>query len=285
MSLFHCRFCDHDNPPGARFCNACGSPLYLKPCSQCDAVNESAATQCYQCGAPLPAGNATEEALIGTTPALSSAVEAAPGAEVERGNAAGSFAERFEVEFGEFRPSLFESTSPERGAGTPAIGDLRRTSTSADAAQPHESFKRTGLAPMGALLILALVIIGAGVYYAYEHTGARVAGADVVAASHPPAQEEPAAETKATVPTNEASTPTATNVTNEAPALAPPESAEPTPAPPVPRRSAPHAVNKGTAAQPAKSAAPSDASAIATQRIIERELGIRAAPAAKTRAP
>src|SRR5215471_9532148 len=30
-----CRFCDHYNPAGAKFCNDCGSPLHLKPCEQC----------------------------------------------------------------------------------------------------------------------------------------------------------------------------------------------------------------------------------------------------------
>ena len=50
-----CRFCDHHNPPAAKFCNECGSPLHLRPCNQCDAVNDQAATYCYQCGAECPA--------------------------------------------------------------------------------------------------------------------------------------------------------------------------------------------------------------------------------------
>src|SRR5689334_18876321 len=53
MSSSRCRFCSHDNPDGARFCNACGSPLHLKPCPQCEAVNDTAAAQCYECGAAL----------------------------------------------------------------------------------------------------------------------------------------------------------------------------------------------------------------------------------------
>lgn len=50
-----CFFCDQHNPAAAKFCNACGSPLHLRPCSQCDAVNDLAATNCYRCGAACPA--------------------------------------------------------------------------------------------------------------------------------------------------------------------------------------------------------------------------------------
>jgi len=46
-----CAFCDHRNPPGAKFCNDCASPLQLKPCNQCDAINDQAATNCYKCSA------------------------------------------------------------------------------------------------------------------------------------------------------------------------------------------------------------------------------------------
>src|SRR5438105_8709689 len=138
MSLFHCRFCDHDNPSGARFCNACGSPLYLKPCPQCEAVNASTASQCYQCGAALPKEDATEEASIASMPEFVGATDNA--ATTERGVPAGAFAERFEVEFGEFRPSLFSDKPPaaealeEAGAGARAIGDLRQARASPTAA-------------------------------------------------------------------------------------------------------------------------------------------------------
>ena len=64
-----CPFCDHHNPAGAKFCNDCSSPLYLKPCNQCDAVNHQAATNCYKCGAEFPALFTTLEA----TPVLPAA--------------------------------------------------------------------------------------------------------------------------------------------------------------------------------------------------------------------
>ena len=57
-----CRFCEHVNPPDAKFCNACGGALHLVPCSRCGAVNDVTATSCYQCHSPLPGrGNSTPE--------------------------------------------------------------------------------------------------------------------------------------------------------------------------------------------------------------------------------
>jgi len=61
-----CSFCDHHARAGAKFCDACGSPLHLKPCNQCDAVNDQAAAGCYKCGAEYPAAVAIPE----VTPAL-----------------------------------------------------------------------------------------------------------------------------------------------------------------------------------------------------------------------
>jgi hypothetical protein len=49
-----CNFCGHSNPPGAKYCNECGSPLNFKPCAECGAVNEASAPGCYKCGAKLP---------------------------------------------------------------------------------------------------------------------------------------------------------------------------------------------------------------------------------------
>jgi hypothetical protein len=68
-----CAFCDHRNPPGARFCNDCASPLDLKPCRQCDGVNDQAAPTCHRCGASYPESAASGEM------ALSSAADAPPG--------------------------------------------------------------------------------------------------------------------------------------------------------------------------------------------------------------
>ncbi len=48
-----CPFCEHENPAGAKFCNACGSPLHLTPCGDCGAVNNLADPQCWRCGGLL----------------------------------------------------------------------------------------------------------------------------------------------------------------------------------------------------------------------------------------
>lgn len=45
-----CGFCGHCNPHGANFCNDCGSPLHLKPCTGCDAVDRQDALNCRSCG-------------------------------------------------------------------------------------------------------------------------------------------------------------------------------------------------------------------------------------------
>jgi hypothetical protein len=53
MSSADCLFCKHHNPAGAKFCNACGSPLHLTPCTGCGAVNNLAEMHCWRCGAVL----------------------------------------------------------------------------------------------------------------------------------------------------------------------------------------------------------------------------------------
>lgn len=49
-----CRFCEHGNPEGAKFCSECGGCLHLLPCPSCGAVTDVATTTCYQCHKPLP---------------------------------------------------------------------------------------------------------------------------------------------------------------------------------------------------------------------------------------
>jgi hypothetical protein len=59
MYLSQCPLCDHVNPTGSRFCNACGAPLHLAPCPDCGTINEVAQHACRDCGrvlqAPAPA--------------------------------------------------------------------------------------------------------------------------------------------------------------------------------------------------------------------------------------
>jgi hypothetical protein len=317
MSLFHCRFCDHDNPPDARFCNACGSPLYLKPCPQCEAVNDTAAPQCYQCGAALPKADATDDASVTGIPEVANAtVGTGDAGGTERRPASGAFTERFEIEFGEFRPSLFSdtpivaATSEGATSGAAVIGDLREKRTPPGAEHQRDPVRRTALTSTGALLVVALVVVGAAVYYVYEHSAADTKIADAGTAASSSAQQQPAAETKAspaapndaappsvaTTPQTESGTDAAAPMTAGEPANTSSRSPQQEPAgarvappavtkaksPPETRRSVAGTPNKG-AAQPTHPTASSEASAIATQRIIERELGTRAAPSPATR--
>ncbi|MEO8536589.1 MAG: zinc ribbon domain-containing protein [Betaproteobacteria bacterium] len=55
MATSICGFCDHVNPAGAGFCNACGSALRLRPCAECDAINDVDARSCHHCGHALEA--------------------------------------------------------------------------------------------------------------------------------------------------------------------------------------------------------------------------------------
>lgn len=62
IALSTCCFCTHLNPPGAKFCNECASPLHLKPCTRCDAVNARDAEACYRCAALFQAEPTTADA-------------------------------------------------------------------------------------------------------------------------------------------------------------------------------------------------------------------------------
>src|SRR5947209_3408003 len=64
-----CAFCDHRNPPGAKFCNDCASPLHLKPCKDCDAVNDHAWAYCHHCGGAFPMPVATQSPMSIGSPA------------------------------------------------------------------------------------------------------------------------------------------------------------------------------------------------------------------------
>lgn len=82
MSLLACNFCAHGNPEGSKFCNECGSPLHLAPCSQCQAINSASDQQCFRCGAPLSAATkeamlAAAEASAESSPTTTDSVPTA----------------------------------------------------------------------------------------------------------------------------------------------------------------------------------------------------------------
>jgi Double zinc ribbon len=62
MLPLQCPYCEHANPNGASYCNACGSRLLLKMCNQCEAVNDQAVRHCYECGREFPVSSTTAEA-------------------------------------------------------------------------------------------------------------------------------------------------------------------------------------------------------------------------------
>jgi ribosomal protein L40E len=53
MLSHRCLFCDHENPPDARFCNDCGSPVDMQACNACGAINKRTSSHCYKCGGAL----------------------------------------------------------------------------------------------------------------------------------------------------------------------------------------------------------------------------------------
>jgi double zinc ribbon protein len=47
-----CPRCQHENPPGTKFCGECAAPL-ASTCSSCGAANQLGNKFCGQCAAPL----------------------------------------------------------------------------------------------------------------------------------------------------------------------------------------------------------------------------------------
>jgi hypothetical protein len=77
-----CAICTASNPPSAKFCNECGSPLSLCICPQCQVIYARTAKACIACG------TATEDALA--TPKANAAAAAAPPSTVSTVPAADS---------------------------------------------------------------------------------------------------------------------------------------------------------------------------------------------------
>jgi hypothetical protein len=49
-----CAFCEHLNPPSAKYCNECAADLQLTLCGRCSAVNRRDRSHCHKCGVALP---------------------------------------------------------------------------------------------------------------------------------------------------------------------------------------------------------------------------------------
>jgi hypothetical protein len=71
MYLSQCPLCDHVNPTGSRFCNACGAPLHLAPCPDCGTINDVGQAACRDCGRSLTPARSDPRAAARPQPAPS----------------------------------------------------------------------------------------------------------------------------------------------------------------------------------------------------------------------
>lgn len=356
MSSVSCRFCFHANPPGARFCNECGSPLNLKPCRRCEAVNDAFAEHCHQCGMPF-APDAGSDATADAGDAMTGSPLAA------------AVADRIPIALAQRHPNL-ERLMSERASGAkspdppestgniaaPARAPWQRTSATAarvtgpaaaaatverkitpahdadaqrmTASERYVPPKRwsapaRGNAPkrtVNPFAVGAVVALAIGGYYAYQgwapftwpttdvatpDAAAVVSRPDSTSATDPtpPALPDPAGTKSATDSTASSAAAPPTDdrpPTGDAPAA---NSVGATASPATPEQSAPTSPQNATdmpdssAAKPATGAATPataaratkaraqaaiDRDALATRRLIERDLGAFApAPAAK----
>src|SRR5438067_1247652 len=170
MSPSRCRFCDHGNPEGARFCNGCGSPLHLKPCPQCEAVNDTAAAQCYECGAVLETNAPTGAVTAIPTPAAADTEARHADADTEDRHVPDAFGARF------------ESLPPIEEHANVAAAERR---------DAHARSNRTSRALFFAIVLL---ILGGFGYYGYQHRAAGDANGGAAPATAQDENRAPAAE-------------------------------------------------------------------------------------------
>jgi ribosomal protein L40E len=162
MLLPQCFFCKHLNPTGAKFCNDCGSPLHLKPCSECEAINDQAATNCYRCGKDHPVLNSTVEA-----PAMSAPSSATESIDVPSRNHDDVTAQECEpcVEI-----DTREARSPDEDKRPPLSGDTDAASLAEPSRRSVPGRRRTTRAAAAGLPSAALLaVLGVSAFYAYLH--------------------------------------------------------------------------------------------------------------------
>ena len=286
MSLSHCRFCAHDNPERARFCNECGSPLHLKPCPRCEAVNEDQAVRCYECGASLTDELPETAEAVAAEPALPAAAtidadlrdSVPPPLHIPE-----SFGERFALDpDGTSRPIDAPPNDADVRGDAPGVTDTGKPGDEEhDSAALFDRERRQKKIAMIVVPVLALAI-GLGALYAYRPTAPSapmvtsantavpaVANQDATTAPQPPAETAVTAATIESQPVDAAQA-----------APTPSTAARPTEREPVSKtaaRESKAATNRivarelGATTPPASTA--SNADAIATKRIIEREMG------------
>jgi hypothetical protein len=167
-SSMPCRFCDHANPAGSRFCNACGSPLDLGPCPHCEAVNNALADRCYQCGQSLKADDDHEVAEVGANAVLAARSASKPdGALPAPDSIPVALSQRFDDDVHDREPVT--RGSPRRHALRERVIDEdvavdRRPDAVVTAREPRRAYTRHVHA---ALFGITLAVVAAGAYYAY----------------------------------------------------------------------------------------------------------------------
>jgi len=192
-----CAFCEHRNPPGARFCNDCGSPLHLKPCAGCDGVNDGSASYCHQCGAACPVVSPAWAALQ-----ASSTAEAA-----FEGPTAGDEAVAATVT----RAPIGASTSPTRpGWRSLASAGLLAAVAMALIVAAYEAYRDNAVHP-GRMEVASAPVV------AFPNDATRATTSDSTSAESPPQDTEEAASAELGMPAAEAETPRRTAVRRVAP--------------------------------------------------------------------
>ena len=162
MSTLACRFCAHDNPAGAKFCNDCGSPLHLKPCPHCEAFTDLSAENCHQCGASF-GGVAAD--VPESAPASPVVVETAAGDAI-RPHIPESLAACLDAADNRTRP---EDDEVRHYIGTTVSGDSASNGSGSDAnrVRARDRVVSSRRSAYRALLVIVPVVLGAVAYYAY----------------------------------------------------------------------------------------------------------------------
>src|SRR5882672_7167346 len=161
MSTLSCRFCEHRNPSGAKYCNECGSPLGLKPCPNCEALSDANAEQCHQCNLPFGATPVPEhiQAADATRESLHIPESLAP--RLDRGGLPPSHREVVEPRVA---PAFETSAAPaESQESVPTIDPDRHVHRNRYVEGSRSAFRRAAHA-------VALIAVAVAGYYAY--TGA-----------------------------------------------------------------------------------------------------------------
>jgi lipoprotein-anchoring transpeptidase ErfK/SrfK len=173
MSPTHCANCECENPPGAKFCNACGAQLQRLACPSCGAGIEVGATTCRQCQAALPGGETR-------TVAVSSIETDARSADAEFDAALQALRERLPMIGVEYAQA---PAADRGGTGAPA-DELGPAIATANLPGPSRHYPTTDLANRSgrpghragrmrlatvAFGTAALAAAGVAAFYAFDH--------------------------------------------------------------------------------------------------------------------